>query len=97
VHVNGFFELTTSRRDVWSDTSGVGSGRVRAEWNAALLRSVVAPCYKAVLAAVRGFECSADDYYALWPQTRPKEPWAQLVDELYARSPRTRSSQLSLT
>ena len=89
VHVNGFFELTTSRRDVWSDTSGVGSGRVRAEWNVALLQSVVAPCYAALLHEARELADDAAAYYALWPQARPSEPWAHLVDELYARTPRT--------
>lgn len=82
VHVNGFFELTTSRRDVWCDTSGVGSGRVRADWNVALLRSVVAPCYACLLQKAQEVAGSADDYYALWPQASPQQPWNQLVDEL---------------
>ena len=82
VHVNGFFELTTSRRDVWSDSSDIGSGRVRADWNIALLRSVVAPCYVRMLLEAQLLADSAESYYELWPQTRPVKPWAQLVDEL---------------
>ena len=84
VHINGFFELSTSRRDIWTDTSGVGSAWVKADWNIALLKSVVAPCYVALLEEMQGLTGAAENYYSIWPQSRPGEPWAQLVDELYA-------------
>eukprot|EP00966_Prymnesium_polylepis_P334715 7390084-Prymnesium_polylepis.1 len=68
----------------------VGAGRLRAEWNAALLQDVVAPSYVSLLLQVRerlrGEGGSADPrggYYALWPHVRPSEPWGGLVDTLY--------------
>ena len=82
VHINGFFELSTSRRDVWTDTSGVGLALLKANWNAALLASVVAPCYVALIEAAQELTNTSEEYYAIWPQARPAEPWAQLVDEL---------------
>lgn len=82
MHINGFFELSTSRRDVWTDTSGVGLALLKANWNAALLASVVAPCYVALIEAAQELTNTSEEYYEIWPHARPAEPWAQLVDEL---------------
>ena len=37
VHVNGYFELSSNRRDIWFGTDMTGAGRMRSEWNLALL------------------------------------------------------------
>lgn len=90
MHVNGFFELSSNRRDIWYGDDMVGSGRLRAEWNCALLQEVVAPSYVSLLLQVRerllaanSAESKTRHYYALWPHMRPPEPWGGLVDVLY--------------
>ena len=49
VHVNGYFELSSNRRDIWRGDDMAGEGRTRAEWNQALLEDVVAPLYARML------------------------------------------------
>lgn len=39
------------RRDVWHGTDMAGAGRLRAQWNEALLQLVVAPAYLELLTA----------------------------------------------
>ena len=50
VHVNGFFELSQNRRDIWygDDLEEGTDGRTSAEWNKALLKDSVAPAYAEV-------------------------------------------------
>ena len=52
VHINGHFALDhEARRDLWRDeTSGY-----RSDWNNALLRDVIAPCYLTLLDEVRSY------------------------------------------
>ena len=40
VHVNGYFELSSNRRDIWRGDDLAGEGRTRAQWNKALLQGV---------------------------------------------------------
>ncbi|CAI5741170.1 unnamed protein product [Peronospora destructor] len=49
VHVNGYFELSSNRRDIWFGEGLSGEGLLRAQWNIALLRDVIAPCYARVI------------------------------------------------
>merc|ERR1711965_630567 len=49
VHINGFFELSSNRRDIWHGSDMAGAGRLRSEWNVALLEDVVAPSYGQML------------------------------------------------
>ena len=49
VHVNGFFELSSNRRDVWHGTDLAGAGAQRARWNLMLLEEAVAPAYAALI------------------------------------------------
>lgn len=48
VHVNGYFELSANRRDIWWGSDMTGEGRLRSEWNKLLLEEVIAPCYAQV-------------------------------------------------
>lgn len=43
VHVNGTFELSSNRRDVWHGQSMSGDGLARAAWNVALLKVSLSP------------------------------------------------------
>ena len=45
MHVNGYFELSSNRRDIWRGDDLAGEGRTRAEWNKALLEGIVAATY----------------------------------------------------
>ena len=44
VHVNGYFELSSNRRDILhgDDLQGIASSR--AQWNESLLEEIAAPC-----------------------------------------------------
>ena len=42
------------RRDVWHGGDMAGAGRLRAQWNEALLQLVVAPAYLDLLTAAAG-------------------------------------------
>lgn len=46
-----FFFVRAHRRDVWHGSDMAGAGRLRAQWNEALLQLVVAPAYLELLAA----------------------------------------------
>ncbi|KAJ8612133.1 hypothetical protein CTAYLR_002440, partial [Chrysophaeum taylorii] len=67
VHVNGFFEVSSNRRDVWQgDEDLAGDGAARARWNAALAADVAAPCLVRCLARCAKI-LKGRDYDALWP------------------------------
>jgi sacsin len=84
IHANGYFELSANRRDIWYGTDMVGAGKLRSEWNRALLCDVVAPSYVQLLLYARGLlEDRIDFFYELWPQQRPAPPWDSLVTTVY--------------
>lgn len=86
VHVNGYFELSSNRRDVWHGDDMTGEGKLRSEWNASLLVDAVAPAYIAFLLAAREL-CGEDvaQYLALFPTRLPAQPWEAIVHELFRR------------
>ncbi|EQC38856.1 hypothetical protein SDRG_03814 [Saprolegnia diclina VS20] len=84
VHINGYFELSSNRRDIWHGDDMTGEGRMRSEWNKALLVDAVAPTYLSLLLHVQAM-VSKDHYLALFPPQRPPSPWSAVVDTLYAR------------
>jgi sacsin len=49
---NGYFELSSNRRDIWSGADMAGDGQRRAQWNSALLSDVIAPSYVRLLIQV---------------------------------------------
>ena len=53
VHANGFFELSANRRDIWYGTDMVGAGKLRSDWNCALLQDVIAPSYAQLILNAR--------------------------------------------
>ena len=99
VHVNGYFELSSNRRDVWHGADATGVGSERGEWNSVLLKDAVAPAYAALIqsAAERLADSEVtDDYYGLFPGsdtqsttqganlTSIPEPWSSMLPSLYA-------------
>lgn len=93
VHINGYFELSSNRRDIWQAGGDVltGGARLRADWNAALLSSVAAPAYAALLeAAARESDATPADVYTLFPTFCPPDVWGGLVAALFALLPSMR-------
>ena len=76
-------ELSANRRDIWYGTDMMGAGKLRSDWNCALLEDVVAPSYAQLLLNARTQTPSVAQYYELWPHFRMAEPWGLLVDTLY--------------
>lgn len=58
IHVNGYFQLSSNRRDIWwSADDMAGDGRRRAVWNASLIADVAGPCYcRALAGAIKAWE-----------------------------------------
>ena len=84
VMVNGFFELSSNRRDIWqSGQSGggemTGDGRTRAEWNLSLMRDVIAPSYVRLLVRARDILGFSTDFQRLFPSSVPA-PWGLIVE-----------------
>ena len=91
VAVNGYFELSSNRRDVWHGADMTGAGAARAAWNEALLADVAAPAYVALLEAAARALGPGAAYGALWPagaavgagDSAAPEPWGIVARELY--------------
>lgn len=83
VHVNAYFELSSNRRDIWTGNDMAGGGRVRSEWNLALLEDVAAPAYGHLLAAIAEELGPSDLFLSFWPTAVGVEPWSSMVRKLY--------------
>jgi len=85
VHINGYFELSSNRRDIWFGQDMAGDGKRRSEWNSVLLSDAIGPAYSRLLAAAaRDFgDTDPKLYYSLWPTTPPSEPWRTAYKALF--------------
>eukprot|EP00897_Mesotaenium_endlicherianum_P007203 jgi/Mesen1/6510/ME000332S05518 len=85
VHVNGYFELSSNRGDIWYGDDMTGGGKLRASWNKCLLEDVADPAYARLLVeAARALGPTAP-FYAKWPVDggHLAEPWALLAKRVY--------------
>uniref|UniRef100_M4C6B7 UBA domain-containing protein n=1 Tax=Hyaloperonospora arabidopsidis (strain Emoy2) TaxID=559515 RepID=M4C6B7_HYAAE len=83
--VNGYFELSSNRRDIWYGEGLSGEGRLRAQWNVALLCDVIAPCYaRAILYLANTELMRPDQHVQLLPQTLPPAPWDSLSSAFFS-------------
>ncbi|KAL4545625.1 hypothetical protein Ndes2526B_g00282 [Nannochloris sp. 'desiccata'] len=86
VHINGLFELSSNRRDLWhgQDLSS-GAGKIRADWNSALLVNGAAVGYVRLLVAATKIEIlDLASFYSLWPQqVNLPEPWNEVIEAFY--------------
>lgn len=85
VMVNGFFELSSNRRDIWQGggpgAEMTGDGRIRSEWNLSLMRDVIAPSYVRLLLKARDILGFSETYQSLWPSSPSiSHPWSVIVD-----------------
>jgi hypothetical protein len=83
VHCNGYFELSSNRRDIWYGTDMDGAGRVRSDWNVAILKDAIAPSYIRLLLLASQRLGPAPDFFNLWPQTIPSAPWNNVTETLF--------------
>lgn len=84
VYVNGFFELSSNRRDLWQGDDLTGSGKDRSLWNVALLAHGVAPAYVQVLLAAAQRLGATAAYWSLWPVqgNNLRKPWTVVADRV---------------
>eukprot|EP01036_Dinobryon_divergens_P044095 gene44095-58809_t len=83
--VNGFFELSSNRRDLWqSGVDMTGDGRTRAQWNVVLMTDVIAPCYIRLLHCLRDRLGFNTVYQGLWPSPSLSSPWNHLAEAVFA-------------
>ena len=73
MHCNGYFELSSNRRDLWwgDGDDMTGSGSLRYFWNMTLLQDVVCRCYVEVLQYAKKLcianKIDINTFYGLWP------------------------------
>lgn len=75
VHINGYFELSSNRRDIWFGDDMTGAGQIRSEWNTHLLRDVISPLYANMLLFARSFIGPKSQFYELWPTDVSSDLW----------------------
>ncbi|KAJ3689238.1 hypothetical protein LUZ61_018402 [Rhynchospora tenuis] len=84
VHINAYFELSSNRRDIWMGNDMAGGGKVRSEWNMALLEDVASLAYGRLLSAIAQEVGPTDLFFSLWPTTGGTEPWVSMTRKFYS-------------
>jgi len=94
--VNGFFELSSNRRDVWQGGSDMtGDGRTRAEWNISLMRDVISPSYVRLLLRLKAALGFSEVFQGLFPKFSLPSPWCTVSQSVLARCREERLLQIS--
>ncbi len=75
VHLNGYFELSANRRDIWFGDDMSGAGKIRSEWNHLLLSDVIAPLYAQVMLTARSLLGPGKSFDQLWPVKVSSDIW----------------------
>ena len=86
VHINGYFELSANRRDIWSGSDMTGAGKVRSDWNRLLLWDVISPLYTEVLLSARMLIGPGEDFNRLWPTSITSDIWKVVRSRVYQLS-----------
>ena len=81
MHVNGYFEVLSNRRDIWYGADMDRGGKLRSDWNRLLLEDAVAPLFRELLLALRTLTDSTILYYPLWSTGLYEEPSSILVEK----------------
>jgi hypothetical protein len=79
VSLNGYFELSTNRRDVWQGDGMAGDGALRAQWNVALLEDVASTCYARLMQTASTKLGHGSRYDALWPNKECSGLWSHAL------------------
>jgi len=83
VHINGYFELSSNRRDIWFGDDMTGAGQIRSEWNRLLLRDVISPLYTNMLLFARSLVGPGSHFYELWPTEVSSDLWKVVRSRVY--------------
>eukprot|EP00803_Ostreobium_quekettii_P010692 evm.model.scf_230.1 EVM.evm.TU.scf_230.1 scf_230:55-29919(-) len=83
VHVNSYFELSNNRRDLWLGEDMKGSGKLRSEWNTALLEDLLPEAYAKFLGFVATRLGPREEFFRLFPSKAAQRPWDVLMKRLY--------------
>jgi hypothetical protein len=88
VMVNGFFELSSNRRDVWQAGSDMtGDGQKRAQWNILLMREIIGPSYVRLIKRIQASMGWGLEYQSFWPSLRDvPSPWNIVAEAFYEGS-----------
>jgi sacsin len=86
VHINGYFELSSNRRDIWFGDDMTGAGQIRSEWNTLLLHDVISPLYANMLLLARSFIGSGSQFYELWPTDVSSDLWKVVRSRVFQLS-----------
>lgn len=86
IHINGYFELSANRRDIWFGQDMTGDGEIRSKWNSALLKDVIAPLYTELLLSASHLLGPGRHYNQLWPIDVNGDVWKQVRDAVYDKS-----------
>jgi sacsin len=84
LHLNGYFELSANRRDIWFGDDMSGSGKLRSEWNRLLLSDVISPLYTQVLLTARSLIGPGRNFDRLWPVNVSSEIWKIVRSHVYS-------------
>ncbi|PKA59238.1 E3 ubiquitin-protein ligase MUL1 [Apostasia shenzhenica] len=83
VHVNGYFEVSSNRRNIWFGADMDKGGKMRSDWNRLLLEDIVAPAFGQLLISLTNLLGPSEHFYSLWPIGSFEEPWSILVEKIY--------------
>lgn len=85
IMLNGFFELSSNRRDVWQGGSDMtGDGKKRAQWNVCLMRDVISPSYIRLLLRLKNMLGWSEYYQSFWPSfANTPAPWNNVAEQVY--------------
>ncbi len=85
VHINGYFELSANRRDIWWGSDMAGDGALRSQWNRVILEDIVAFIYcEMLLEVIKYSGCArADEVFSLLPVTSTSEAWEVTVQKIF--------------
>jgi len=83
VHLNGYFELSANRRDIWFGDDMSGSGKIRSEWNRLLLWDVISPLYSQLLLEARSLLGPGKYFDRLWPVNISSDIWKIVRSRVY--------------
>ena len=79
VHINGYFDLDSSRRALSADRNVIGANRARVEWNEQLMQHGVAAAYTALLVDLQdAAEGDVEAFYETFPDLKVDEVAAPL-------------------
>lgn len=91
VHVNGCFELSLNRRDVWHGEDLSGEGKKKVDWNNRLKQDVVGSAYAALIEQTAASIAKTNQleyliqFYEQWPNIKSTNSyWNDLSESVYS-------------